>query len=317
MAEYHSIKTIDEALFRTVTLLWPPSPGIWLRIALIGLFLGGGITFPLKTENLGVPDLNTRMIIDKSVKPDYLNLLITIGGGLFIACLLYVVMSAILQFVFVDCLSSGKILLSRTFRLRLRKGSELMLLYLLLFSIIILATVLLTFLIIIPNIQSGILDPVPLLFSVVEMLVLLLIILIPVWICAILVADFIVPIMILDESSLVPAARTFFAIFAGRWKEAGIYTGLKIFLIFTLGIIIGMITFLLSFPLGLADTILPHTRGHSAFISTDIMIRIGFETAAMILISLLLLVPVITFFRYYSLAVLRELDPVRNLLPPL
>ena len=41
MDSYSAITTIDEAFERTVSLLWPPHPGVWLRIALIALFLGG------------------------------------------------------------------------------------------------------------------------------------------------------------------------------------------------------------------------------------------------------------------------------------
>ena len=314
MREYYAAKTIGEALDRTTMLLWPPRRGVWLRIAIIALFLGGGMINPIRTDSLNWSGAPTG-IPGPSAISGYMSLILTILAGLLIAGLIYIVISSIFQFIFVDCLSSGKILLTRTLRLRWRKGMHLVGFYIILLIIILFCTFVATLTIMVPVLLSK--DPgiIRILLLLIETLVVLLIILIPIWVLAILTADFVVPVMIEDDSGILTGWRQVITIFQGRWIEAGIYIALKLVLITITGIILGMVIFLISIPLGITNAVLNTGSGWSPDITPIGILCVGLGTAAMLLISLLLLVPVITFFRYYSLAVLRDLDSRYTLLP--
>jgi len=307
------ISSIDEAMNRTWNLLWPPRTGVWIRLAIIALFLGGVVINPIKTETTqtGVPvSLSCPATIT-----GYTDLLMTLAAGLMIAGVIYVVISSLLQFIFVDCISTNIIILTRTIRLRWGKGIRLVGFYLILLLIILVSMIVLTLMILVPGMQAEDFNLARYMILIIETLLALLIVLIPVWVFAILTADFVVPVMIIDDCGIIAGWRRIIRLFSGRWMDAGIYTGLKILLIFISGIIIGIIIFLISIPLGLVGAIVSVGTGVTQAMAPEGILMIIAGTGAMILVSLFLLVPVITFFRYYSLAVLRDLDQRYNLLP--
>jgi hypothetical protein len=279
------------------------------------LFLGGGIINPIKIDDGNMTDFQFAKFLYPSALSGYLDIIITLMVGVCIAGLLYVIISAIFQFVFVDCLSSGKILLARPFKVRIGKGIHLFGFYLLLFLIIILCIIALTILLIIPACTNGIPDLIPLLVLLIETLILLFFLMTPVWILAILTADFVVPVMIVDNIGVIAGWRRVIQIYRGRWIEAGIYTGIKIFITVLTGLILGTMVFLISIPLGFVSAFSMSTGETLLVNHGPELIPLILGTIAVFLISLFLLVPVITFFRYYSLAVLRDLSPEYNLLP--
>lgn len=314
MKQYLVTGAIEEAIERTKILLWPPQSGIWIRIAVIALFLVGGIINPLRSDSVPLSELPNLDLTGAPFPSAYMDLLLMVCVGILVAGLVYVILSAVFQFIFVDCLATNTILLTRTFRLRWKKGMHLVGFYLVLFAIIILCIIGLTFLLILPAYAAGILDLLNMMLLLIETLLLLLIILIPVWIIAILTADFVVPIMMVVDCGIIAGWRRTYHLFTGRWKVAALYTGLKIVIIFITGLVLGVIIFLISIPLGIIGTILSIQTGSPLEDSAG---AVGFMlgTGALFLLSLLLLVPVITFFRYYSLVVLRDLDPGYDLLP--
>ena len=294
-------------------LLWPPRKGVWLRVAIITLFLGGGMINPFRTDSMQVSDVQGSLP-GPEVLSGYMPLIFSFFAALLIAGFLYICVSAVFQFVFVDCLSSGKILFTRTFRLRWGKGLHLIGFYLILLVIILISALLVILTVMMPVFVSETRDFLTILIRLMETLIILLIILMPVWIIAILTADFVVPVMIVDDTGIISGWKQVVTLFHGRWTDAGTYIALKIFLIFLAGVILGVITFLISIPLGIPDIALTIEQGSTPTPSGILLIGLG--TGAMMVKSLLLLVPVITFFRYYSLAVLRDLSPRYSLLPP-
>lgn len=312
MTTHLALTTIDEAIERTRQLLWPPKKGIWIRIALIALFLGGGLISPPNLDTIS-PSSSGVLTLSPDSLSDQMELMLTVASGIVVAGLLYVMVSAIFQFVFVDCLSSGKVSLAGPFRLRWRKGMHLVGFYLVLLLIMFICMVFLTFWFLGPVLSSGNPDILSLLIAVVQMLILLFIILIPVWILAILTADFVVPVMITDDTGIITGWSRVITLFSGRWIEAGIYTGLKIMLIVISGMIIGVAAFLISLPFsfGLFSGGIGYEVSGSG--SSELLSLLA-GTLLIFLVSLFLLVPVLTFFRYYSLAVLRTLDSRYDLL---
>lgn len=312
MTTHLALTTVDESIERTRQLLWPPKKGIWIRIALIALFLGGGLISPPNLDNLSLSSDGV-LTMSPDRLGDQVDLMLTVASGIVVAGLLYVILSAIFQFVFVDCLSSGSVTLADPFRLRWRKGMHLVGFYLFLLLIILICMVVLTLFFLVPVLTSGTPELVSLLIAVVQMLILLFLILIPVWIVAILTSDFVVPVMIIDDAGIIAGWCRVITLFSGRWIEAGIYTGLKIMLIVISGMIIGVAAFLISLPFSIgifSGSIGSEVSGSGSTAFFGLLVG----TILIFLVSLFLLVPVLTFFRYYSLAVLRTLDSRYDLL---
>jgi hypothetical protein len=314
LRDYYALKTIEEALDRTTALLWPPRTGIWLRIAVITLFLGGAMINPFRSGDMEISGIQNSLSVSEAISEN-MTLFVLVSAGLLVAGLIYVIISAIFQFILVDCLSSGTISLTRTFRLRWKKGLHLFFFYIILLFLILITIFMVILVIMVPAFLTGQPGLVTILFLLIRTLLLLFLILIPVWTIAILTADFVVPVMIVDDCGIISGWRRIIVLFHGRWAEAGIYTILKISLIFFTGLLLGLIIFLISIPLGFIGAVLTIGTGLTPVITPTGAILIGFGSGAMILISLLVLAPITTFFRYYSLAMLLNLDPRYSLLP--
>lgn len=307
---------IEEAVDRTIALLWPPSPGVWVRIALIVFFLGGCVIHPVGTDDISLPGFHPDSLAFDQSLIQYSDLVFLVIFLIFAGGIAYVIISSIFQFVFVDCLSSDTILLTRTLKIRIAKGFRLMAFYLILLGIMCMVAFVLSFLFFVPLLTRGDANMIDLLVALITVLVLLMVLLIPVWILAILTADFVVPVMILDDTGIIAGWKRVYTLFQGNGRVIAIYTLLKIILIIASGVVLGIIAFLISIPLGLSGELTSADTGISQVLSSDGLILLLMGTGAMVLISLLLLVPVITFFRYYSLIVLSRLNPVYTLLPP-
>lgn len=308
---------IEEAFDRTVALLWPPSPAVWFRIALIVFFLGGCVIQPFGTDDFILPGFHTDEVVFQEYllqnsDPIFLSILLIFAGGI-----AYVIISSIFQFVFVDCLSSDTIILTRTLTIRIGKGVRLMIFYLFLLGIVSLAAIVLSLLFFVPVLTGGDASMVDLLIALITVLVLVILLLIPVWVLAILTADFVVPVMILDDTGIIAGWRSTLTLFQGNERTIAMYTGLKIVLIIASGVVLGAMAIIISIPLGLLGDLASAEDGIVPLQSTDAIISLLMGTGAMVLTSLVLLVPVITFFRYYSLVVLGNLNPAYTLLPPL
>jgi len=54
--EMYAFSRLKDALSRTKSLLWPPEWGVWLRLAVVALFVGGGSSLPnvLSIDSMGV-----------------------------------------------------------------------------------------------------------------------------------------------------------------------------------------------------------------------------------------------------------------------
>ncbi|HWQ67873.1 MAG TPA: hypothetical protein VN372_13525 [Methanospirillum sp.] len=313
MSSYTALKSLDEAAMRTRILLWPPKAGVWIRIAVIALFLGGFMMNPFKSDLISAPDPDT--FLQPGLMSGYESVIISLIIVLMAGLLFYVLLSSIFQFVFVDCISSGTILIGRTFRNRMGKGLHLLLFYLCMLLLIIIASGIVVVFVILPVFLDGPLVLLTLLVHLIMALVILLILLIPVWILAILTADFVVPLMIREDCGIIDGWNYLIQIFSGRWVEAMIYTGVKIILSIIAGIILGVIVGLITILLDLPASIIGSQGVHEGISDKTVMLLIA-STCVVCVISLFLLVPVITFFRYYSLIMLKELDTRYDFLTP-
>jgi len=109
---------LENAFHRTKDLLWPTKWGIWLRLAVIALFVGGGISVPNTFQYQF--DGSDLAVDPYPVSPASLvwrwrlywvgiiAILLAIG-------IVWMFIGAAMQFVFVDMLSTGDIHIRRYF----------------------------------------------------------------------------------------------------------------------------------------------------------------------------------------------------------
>lgn len=314
--DYYAFSEISGAVDRTKNLLWPFQWGVWLRIALIALFIGGGgFNFP-SSSYADVSDTGLAPGSLPDPGADTLGLILLIAGVILLLALIWMFIGSILQFVFVDCLSSGRILLTRTFKERSGKGVRLLLFNIgiaLIFLLIIAALALIFFL----PVMGGAPPADALVISRVLMFILLiLLLLIPLVLIALFTNDFVVPVMIRDDCGVIAAWRQVIAIFSPEWKQAVVYVFMK----FVLGIAAAILLFIamlialiiIGIPFVIIGVVLA-----TIFKVMNVMLLLLLIPFVLIMIpvALLIEVPIVTFFRYYSLQVLGKISAKYALLP--
>ncbi|MDO9539487.1 MAG: hypothetical protein Q7J09_05735, partial [Methanocalculus sp.] len=127
--DYYAFTELDRAIQVTRDLLWPFNKGVWLRLALIALFVGwGGGGFPQTTwssDNDFPGEIFTGF--QTSGISDYFGIILAVVLAMVAIGLVYMLIGSILQFVFVDCITTKNVSISQYFRPRAEKGARLFL----------------------------------------------------------------------------------------------------------------------------------------------------------------------------------------------
>ncbi|WAI00157.1 DUF7544 domain-containing protein [Methanogenium organophilum] len=315
--DYYAFSEISGAVDRTKNLLWPFQWGVWFRIALIALFIGGGgFNFPGSSYG-DVSDTGLAPGSLPDLGMDNIGIILIIVGVVLLLALIWMFIGSVLQFVFVDCLTSGRILLTRTFKERSGKGVRLLLFNIgigLIFLLIIAVLALIFFLPVMDGTPPG--DAL-VIGTVLMFVLLILVLLIPLALIAIFTTDFVVPVMIRDDCGVIAAWRQVIAIFAPEWKQAVVYVLVK----FVLGIAAAILLFIavliaviiIGIPFVIIGVVLA-TVFKLMNIMLLLLLLIPF-VVIVIPVTLLIEVPFVTFFRYYSLQVLGRISEKYALLP--
>ncbi len=313
---YYGFSEVSGAVDRTKGLLWPFQWGVWLRVALIALFIGGcGFNIPFNSFG-DASDTEITPVIPSDLGMDALGLIMIIAGVVLLLGIICMFIGSVLQFVFVDCLTSGRILLTRTFKERSGKGVRLLLFNIGISLIILLVIFVLAFIFVLPLMLGGASGDDLMIGTILGFLFLILLLMIPIALIAVFTNDFVVPVMIHDDCGVIGAWRKVFALITGQWKQMAAYVAARI--------VLAIVAFILMFivlMLAVLITAIP-------FVIIGVVLMVVFEVMNVMLILLLIPfvllvilefllinVPIVTFFRYFSLQVLGRLDATYALLP--
>jgi len=316
MTEYYALSEIDSAIRRTRDLLWPFQKGVWLRIALISLFIGwGGAGFPQPTwpSGNGSPSGDHPIFFMPDALPDMAGLIIAIFLLIIVLALLFMLIGSIFQFVFVDCIRTRNVKIREYFRPRTEKGGRLFLFQLgiILLLLLLLAALIIPFIILAGGFAF------PAVVSLLLFIPLLIILAIIVGIIQLITIDFVVPIMIRNDCGVIDGWKEFYGIIRTQWMQGIIYLIVRFLAVIGAGLVMILLTLLalgiVAIPFAVVGFIL-YAAMPMANISLLLLLLIPFLIIA-IPIALLISVPFITFFRTYSLAVLGKLSPEYILLP--
>lgn len=310
--EMYAFSRLEGAVHRTKGLLWPVRWGVWLRLAVIALFLGGGLSVPdIFQYQFDGNDFATGTAGSFSgVAP---MVVLGIIAVVLAIALLWMLVGATLQFVFVDMLSTGDIHLGRHFRERLGKGARLFLFEIALIVVMVLAVAAFVFMLI------GFEGAGPAVATS-----LLIIALIPAFLVAallfglvfLLTTDFVVPIMIREDCGIIAGWRRLITMIASRFWQTVVYVIVR----FVLGLVAAIAQVILAI-LALVVIAIPFILVGIVLLAAlqeNIVLLLALVIPYLIIaipVALLIAVPFITYFRYYALLVLEGLEPEYRLLP--
>ena len=316
MTEYVALSEIDSAIRRTRDLLWPFRKGIWLRIALIALFIGwGGAGFPQPTwsSDSDFPSDAFTGFSTPGALPDMAGLIIAVFLLIIALALLYMLIGSIFQFVFVDCIRMRNVKIRDYFSPRAGKGIRLFLFQIgiAVLFLLLLAALIIPFIILAGGFAF------PAVVSLLLFLPVLIILAIIVGIIQLITIDFVVPIMIQKDCGVIDGWKEFYSIISTQWMQGIIYLIVRFLAALGAGVVMILLTLLalgiVAIPFLVVGFIL-YAAMPMANISILLPLLIPYLIIA-IPVVLLISVPFVTFFRTYSLAVLGRLDSGYALLP--
>ncbi|NLV27856.1 MAG: hypothetical protein GXY48_11950 [Methanomicrobiales archaeon] len=312
MSEYQAILALDPAIKSTKKRFWPIQPGKIWRLLIISFFIGAWITgpFPQDVPFSDIPGLSY-LTVDGNTGVET-GQIIGIVIGILAILLVYSLFSSIFQFIFVDYLSSGTEWLLPSFRSRIGMGFRLLVFYLVIIFVIGLCAAVAIVFIAIPQLVTDPDNPARFLVALLYTLTGLLIMIIPAWIVTIITTDFVVPVMIIHNCGIILGWKTIIKEFSGRWDETAIYLLIKIIINLVAGVIVGIILVGIIEGLGFSSTLL--IPGINSGKSTS-LVEILPAIIIMGCITLVVMTPVVTFLKYYSLIFLEFMADAYTLLP--
>ena len=307
--ETYAFSRLEGAFHRTKDLLWPIRWGVWLRLAVIALFVGGGVSFPNTSGyNFGEGDLPPGV---ESALPGIAAIVVVLILVVLAIALIWWIISTVMQFVFVDMLRTGDIHIRPFFGERLGKGVRLFLFEAALTLLLVLAMIAFILMLVGLGGSGGGGVAFILLFIPLILVAALLF-----GIIFLLTHDFVVPIMIHEDCGVIEGWRRLFGVISENLWQTIVYVVTR----FVLGLIAGIVQVVLvilamliiAIPFVLIGIVL--LAAALANYVLLLVLLIPYLVVA-VPVALLIAVPFVTFFRYYGLLVLEGLTPEYRLLP--
>ena len=312
MAEdMYAFSRLDGAFQRTKSLLWPIRWGVWLRLALIALFVGGGVSFPnISGYNFNEGDLPPGI---GDTLPEIATVIVPLILIVLAIALVWWIVGTVMQFVFVDMLREGDVHIRPFFGERLGKGVRLFLFEAGLTLILILA--MMAFILMLVGIGgsggAGVGVAFILLFIPFILVATLLF-----GIIFLLTHDFVVPIMIHEDCGVIAGWQRLIGTISGNILQTVVYIITRLVLGLIAGIaqaiVIILALLIIAIPFALIGFVF------LAALKANLVLLLALLIPYLVVaipVTLLIAVPFVTFFRYYALLVLEGLVPEFRLLP--
>jgi hypothetical protein len=315
---WHAIEAVDDALTATRRFLLPFDFGTWLRLAVVAFFLGGAGT-PTNLFNFTVDRPGRLPGEVPGVPPDMplpsdqlLQIVAVVAVIAAILGLAFAILSAIMEFVLVDAVVAREIHVRRYVRDRLGKGLRLFGFQIAVGLLVVVAIL-------------ALLAPValaggrPVLWLVVLAIPLFLGLALLVGAVFLLTTDFVVPVMVARDVGVLDGWRAFWPTLRADLAQVGLYVVIRWVLALGVAIAVGLVTGLI----GLAFLVVVGLPVGLAFFATGglgplvlaLAVVVGIPVLLAFLLAVALVqVPVQTYFRYYALLVLGDLEPEFDLL---
>lgn len=322
---WYALSALSDARDATKSLLVPVDRGQWLRLALIAFFVGGvgggggggqgsvnfsGEEFPMSFPD-GVPP------VDMPPLRSVLAVVAAVVVLLFLVALVYLAIGSVLEFVFVEGVRSQDVRIRAPFRAYLRPGLRL-------FGFRVTVGLLVGALVAIP-IAGAVLGGVGLspafLLLLVPVVIFVGVLALVVGIVLQLTTDFVVPAMLTEDRGVLDGWRRVWPTLRAEWEQAALYVLVRYALGIGAAIAVGLVVILLALVVALPFVLIGGlmyailvAMGGPGLGGWLVLGFVGLLYGlAVVVVSLFVQVPVITYFRYYALFVLGELDETLDL----
>lgn len=310
---WYAIDAVEDALTATRRFLLPFEWGTWLRLAVVAFFLGG-VGTPPNTFNYTVSDGEIQNLpMDLSIPTEQIiGAIVVIAVVAFLIGLLFALLGSVMQFVLVDAVVAREVHVRRYFSERLGLGLRLFG-FQLVIGLLMLGVVALF---LGPIILSGGGPALALLlFAIPSILLLGLLVALVVR----LTIDFVVPVMIATDEGVLSAWRRTWPSIRGNLGQVAVYVVLRWLLGIAVGIGVGLLAGVVGLVLGLV-VLLPlgligFATGGFGAVSLAVLLIVGIPLFLIFVVAMAVVqAPIQTYFRYFSLLVLAELNDAFDLL---
>ncbi|WP_136602190.1 DUF7544 domain-containing protein [Salinigranum halophilum] len=317
---WNAVDSLDDARAATESLLLPPSWRTWLRLVVVTFFVGGvgggggagqaaqgAVSSPsppgTALHSLDLPPVPT-------LAPERVGALIVVIVAITVVLALgYVVTGAVMEFVLVESLRTRQVDLRRPFRQFLVPGLRLFAFRTLVLLGLLASAAVPVALFISPAPVAGAgwrVVLLPLLLAGVGV----------VWLVGALVlrltTDFVVPTMVGEGRTLLSAWRRFAPLCRAAWREVALYLVVRLVLgaaaAVVVGLAVGLGALVVAIPFALVGGGVVATVGVQGVGLVVLGVLAAGFTLLVAVLSVVVQVPVVTYFRYYGLALLGRLD---------
>lgn len=318
----HAIDNVSDAFGTTRQFLLPFELRRWAKLAVVALFVGGGLSLP--TVQFDVPGSVGQQPIEgelPALTPDA----IPVAVGILVAVavllgILYGLVGAIMEFVLVESLRTGDVSLRRYWRRRWRQGLRLFG-----FRLVVGLAALAVFagwlgLFAVPMLFDGIEPIAP--FAVVLAVGLPIVFLVGLLyaLVASLTTVFVVPIMIQTDCGVLSGWRRLWGSIRSAPKQYLAYVLLGFVLTVATGLLasfaVGIAVIALLIPVVVVGAVIYVTVSLSSTIGIVVLAAVGgLFLLSVAALWLFVQVPVLAYLRYYALLVLGDIEHSFDLIP--
>jgi len=320
-----ALDAVDDAIDATRSFLWPFDLGRWLRLAVVVFFLGGtGSVNPVQFGGSSPPggtpgepgQLPSVSEILNALSPTEWLIVGAVVGTILLIGLAFAFVGAVMEFVFVESLRHERVSIREYWGERWRQGGRLFG-FRLVVGLLSLALVFGPIVAAVWPLVTGGGVSVPAILSAVAF--------------AVVVAtlsglfngfttQFVVPVMIAEDRTVLGAWRRFWPTVTGQWKEYAAYAVLRIVLAIAVSVVVGIATaiaaLVVAIPFVVVGLVGAALLGVAELAGWGvILLAVVLFALTMLVVSLLVAVPVQAYLRYYALLVLGDTEPAFDLFP--
>ncbi|AGB36789.1 DUF7544 domain-containing protein [Natronococcus occultus] len=308
-----AVDDLGDAIDATRNFLTPVRAGLWLRLAILALFVGGfgsgaqsalsGDAGPMAEQapGPGLEDVPEEALLAVAVAVGFL-LLLWLG---------YAFVAAIMEFVFIESLRSEDVRVRRYSNANVGRGIRLFGFRVALIAVagVVGATPVLLSIFGVGTIDGGtaavgvaalFATGVYLVYAVVNRFT----------------SEFVAPVMLLEDRGVLSAWRRFWGTFRTNWLEYVVYLVLVWIIQAAVGIAVSILTLIAGIVVAIPFVVLAvllFTLGDIGAVLAAVVLLVA--VLGFVLVALLIQVPVVSYFKYYALLLLGDTNADLDLIP--
>jgi hypothetical protein len=316
----HAAQNVGDAIDVTREFLFPFELRRWLKLALVAFFVGGGVNFP--SGQVGgsgnTPDPNGGGELPASIPADIVTILAVVAVIAVTFALVFGIIGAIMEFVFIESLRTEEVRLRRYWSDRWRQGLRLFG-----FRVVVGLPVLALFLGWMALIFAPLLTDVQLPGASVGLFLAGLPVLFLVGLLFGVIYSFttvfVVPLMIQQDSGVLAGWRRLWPSIKREWKQYLAFAVIGFVLTLVAGLVasmaVGLAAIVLLVPFAIVGGLVYLAFSLSS-VGTALLAVVAVICAiVMLVVWALVQVPVVAYLRYYALLVLGDIESEFDIIP--